>query len=198
MKRNPDRILSLPKTLVKDDSFLINTEDKKVIPYNDKCLKLLEKCGLSLGTEGEFYCGEGGAGQLHEDSIIEYNRPPSTQPGLWCQWVPTKDDKGLEWDGNEKFYAYTEWLTYIVENFLKPWGYVLNGTVKWQGEDSSDKGRLVVENNVVKAYTEQEWKEYTDLQKVKDIEAPLLIGAMKTEVGRKALEAKLKGEQTNG
>lgn len=23
-------------------------------------------------------------------SIVEYNTPPSTQPGLWCQWIPNR------------------------------------------------------------------------------------------------------------
>ena len=30
----------------------------------------------------------------------------TTYPGIWCQWVPTDDGKGIEWDGGEKFYNY--------------------------------------------------------------------------------------------
>lgn len=102
-----------------------------------------------FGVEGEFYVDGGGMmGQDHEDNIIDHNRPPRTQPGLWCQWTPTEDGWGLEWDGGEKFYNYVEWLEYII-NWLKPRGYVLNGTVDWQGEDSEDRGTIVVSNNVV-------------------------------------------------
>lgn len=101
------------------------------------------------GVEGEFFVdGEGMMGQDRDNTIIDYNRPPSTQPGLWCQWTPTEDGWGLEWDGGEKFYHYVEWLEYII-NWLKPRGYVLNGTVDWQGEDSEDRGTIVVSNNVV-------------------------------------------------
>lgn len=35
------------------------------------------------------------------------------QPGLWCQWIISDDGTKLEWDGNEKFYNYTEWLLVI-------------------------------------------------------------------------------------
>ncbi len=51
----------------------------------------------------------------------------------------------------EKFYHYTEWLEYIIEHFLKPWGYVLNGSVEWRGEDDADLGVIYVHQNRVKA-----------------------------------------------
>lgn len=71
-------------------------------------------------------------------------------PGFWCQWIPTTDRKGIEWDGNEKFYNYIEWLKLIIDRFLKPNGYTLNGTVIWQGEDSEDIGKITVVDNVIK------------------------------------------------
>ena len=86
------------------------------------------------GIEGEFYTADESTG------VIDYNTPPSTQPGLWCQWIPSEDHKGIEWDGNEKFYNYREWLDYIIKNFLEPKGYKLSGTVKYQSERSNDRG----------------------------------------------------------
>lgn len=106
------------------------------------------------GAEGEFYVdGEGFHGQDREDTVIDYNHPPSTQPGLWCQWIPTDDDMGIEWDGGEKFYEYEEWIIYIIDNILAPRGYTLNGEVRWAGEDNSDLGMIVVTNNVVTTKT---------------------------------------------
>lgn len=103
------------------------------------------------GVDGEFYVGGGGSfGQDHEASIVDYNTPPRTQPGLWCQWIPTEDGNYIEWDGGEKFYDYVEWLEYLIKNFLAPKGYVLNGEVQWQGEDTDDVGRIVVKDNVVR------------------------------------------------
>jgi hypothetical protein len=49
----------------------------------------------------------------------------------------------------EKFYYYTEWLQYLCDHFLAPWGYVLNGEVTWEGEDHSDVGLLKVVDNKV-------------------------------------------------
>lgn len=81
----------------------------------------------------------------------EGNSLPKICPGIWCQWVPTEDGAGIEWDGAEKFYDYTEWLVYLIENFLKPWGYVLNGKMNWEGERRDDVGTIYVKDNKVEA-----------------------------------------------
>jgi hypothetical protein len=110
-----------------------------------------EAVGLPLGTDGEYFVGNDTAfGQGDDESVVDHNQPPRTQPGLWCQWVPTKDGLGIEWDGGEKFYDYTEWLKYIIANFLELWGHTLSGSVIWQGEQTGDVGTIVVEDNVVK------------------------------------------------
>jgi len=112
--------------------------------------RMKRKVDSKYGVEGEFYVdGKGFMGQDKDDTIIDYNEHPITQPSLWCQWRPTDDMKHIEWDGNEKFYCYTEWLEYIIENFLKPNGYKLNGTVEYQGEDRDDMGRIIVMDNKV-------------------------------------------------
>jgi hypothetical protein len=109
-----------------------------------------EAVGLPIGKQGAYFVGGGGYfGQDTDASVINSNDAPSGQPGLWCQWVPTSDDAGIEWDGGEKFYNYTEWLSYLIEHFLAPWGYVLNGEVEWVGEDRDDRGKIVVTNNVI-------------------------------------------------
>jgi hypothetical protein len=111
----------------------------------------------SFGIEGEFYVfGGGDYGQDREETIVDYNKEPSTQPSLWLQWTPTEDRLSLEWDCGEKFYSYTEWLVYLIHKVLAPNGYVLNGTIVWQGEETGDVGEIFVENNRV--YT-QAWKE---------------------------------------
>jgi len=89
------------------------------------------------------------AGQDKDSSIIDYNSPPTTQPGLWCQWIPSKSKDAIEWDGNEKFYDYVEWIQYMINNFFSPWGYVLNGIVYWKGEDENDVGLINIKNNVL-------------------------------------------------
>lgn len=71
-----------------------------------------------------------------------------TQPGYWCQWVPTSDTT-LGWDGGEKFYEYEDWIIYLVRHFLAPWGYTLNGIVSWQGEEPDDRGRIIITDNQI-------------------------------------------------
>jgi hypothetical protein len=108
---------------------------------------------LPVGDEGGYFVGnsENNFGQVHGSDVVDYNRPPAGQPGLWCQWTPTKDGQGIEWDGGEKFYDYVPWLEYLIVHFLAPNGYILNGEVDWRGEDSSDIGRIAVVNNAVTA-----------------------------------------------
>jgi hypothetical protein len=109
-----------------------------------------EAVGLPIGEQGCYFVGGGGSfGQDTDASVINNNIAPDGQPGLWCQWVPTENGDGIEWDGSEKFYHYTEWLSYLIEHFLKPWGYVLNGEVEWFGEDRDDRGMIIVKDNNV-------------------------------------------------
>jgi len=110
--------------------------------------------GLPLGHEGEFFVGGlGFAGQDDDASVITHNDPPSTQPGLWQHWVPNNNGTKIEWDGGEKFYDYVEWLDYMIDSFIKSWGYKLNGTVKWRGENFDDLGVITVKNNTIEIKT---------------------------------------------
>lgn len=112
--------------------------------------RMARNVNAKYGVEGEFYVDGGGmCGQAHEKSIIDFNGAPKTQPGLWCKWTPTEDRRGIEWDGAEKFYAYVEWLEYLISKVLAPRGYVLNGSVKFRGEESDDRGTIKIKDNVV-------------------------------------------------
>lgn len=109
-----------------------------------------------FGVQGEFFVfGGGDFGQNREPNIIDFNTAPSTQPSLWCQWTPSDDNMAIEWDGGEKFYYYSDWLVYLIHKVLAPNGYVLNGVVTWQGEETGDVGEIIVENNRV---FEHPWK----------------------------------------
>lgn len=109
--------------------------------------------GLPIGGEGCYFVGSSDDffGQEHTPDIIDYNRPPEGQPSLWCKWTPNESGTAIFAKG-EKFYDYVEWLRYIVDHFLTPWGYKMNGTVYWQGEDPSDRGEIVVTDNAIRAF----------------------------------------------
>lgn len=104
----------------------------------------------SYGIEGEYFIGgTGNFGQDEDPSIIDYNLPPATQPGLWCQWIVTQDGECICWDEREKFYHSVEWMQYIIDNFIAPKGHICNGKIYAEGEDSDDKWNLIVKNNQV-------------------------------------------------
>jgi hypothetical protein len=121
--------------------------------------------GLPVGDDGCYFVGGlGFMGQGDDPSVIDHNLPPGetldsttwkrtkedwAQPGLWCQWIPSEDLRGIEWNRGEKFYDYVAWLRYLIEHFLKRWGYQLNGAVTWQGEEHGDHGTITVTNNEV-------------------------------------------------
>lgn len=110
-----------------------------------------EAVGLPIGIEGGYYVGSADQnyGQNKDSSVIDSNSPPQGQPGLWCQWVVNPLSAELIWDGGEKFYSYVEWLNYLIEHFFQPWGFVLNGSIDWQGEERKDRGTIIVINNKV-------------------------------------------------
>ncbi len=111
---------------------------------------LRQAVSLPLGTQGCFYIGNPETdiqAEIDYNSILEPDLPPKNLPGLWCQWVPSKNGKRIEWDGCGNFHNYINWLGFIVIYFLQPWGYVISGRVEYQGDEPSDFGTIVVKNN---------------------------------------------------
>lgn len=125
----------------------MDRSESKVIGLPDP---IREAVCLPVGERGCYFVGASGfSGQDRDESIVDYNSPPG-QPGLWCKWVPNSDGTAIEWDGGEKFYDYVSWLRYIIDHFLEPWGYTLNGEVDYRGENFNDVGTITVTNNEVK------------------------------------------------
>lgn len=133
-------------------------------PLNDKEIAYLTKFSESrrmLCVQGPYYVDRGGyMGQDSGPDVLNYNRPPAGQPGLWCHWVPTEDGTAIEWDGGEKLYEADLWMAYLIAHFLTPnayakselpflQGHTCNGESFAQGEDSSDRWILYVQDNKV-------------------------------------------------
>lgn len=149
MKLSPEHKAYLEKF---SDTRRMAWDVDKVVQLPDP---IREAVGLPVGINGCYFVGaDGYAGQCEHNSpmrqyVTEYNYPPEDQPGLWCQWAPNERGDAIIWNGAEKFYDYVEWLHYIIERFLEPWGYKLNGTVEWKGEDLDDNGTITVVQNEV-------------------------------------------------
>jgi hypothetical protein len=52
---------------------------------------------------------------------------------------------------DESRHGFRLWLKLVVEHYLAPRGYVLNGEVTWEGEDRDDCGTIFVKDNQVEA-----------------------------------------------
>ena len=84
----------------------------------------------------------------HKRILDEFNeadhRDDIGMPGIWCGWRPSEDGTAIVHDGGEKFYDYIEWMQYLCDHFLTPWGYMVAGIVEWEGEENTDMGRMVI------------------------------------------------------
>ncbi len=142
--------------------YLVQFSYHRHIRWNPRAVKNLpdpvrEAAGLPLGRGAAYFLGSVDAEgeEIYLDSAVEDglaiddSRPPVGVPDNWCQWIPNRPGTAIKWDGNEKFYSYDKWIKYLIKHFLAPWGYKLNGTVKWQGESEEDVGEIVVKNNQV-------------------------------------------------
>lgn len=128
----------------------LSEEDHEFLTKFSQSRRMARNVDPKYGVEGEFYVdGTDDFFTKVGNDVIDYNRPPKTQPSLWCQWIPNKDGTAIEWDGEEKFYHYIEWLEYLIEKILEPRGYVLNGIVEWYGEEWGDNGTIIVRDNIV-------------------------------------------------
>ncbi len=101
--------------------------------------------GYTTDFEGSFTIkpplNAAGVEELKNFSETRHDGPVG--PGVWCDWVASEDGTELAHNGNEKFYHYCEWLTYLVNNFFRPRRRKLSGSVTWQGEQPDDMGRIV-------------------------------------------------------
>ena len=109
----------------------------------------VENCIELYGDQGQLYFNnDGEMGQSITKDIVNYNDPPTSQPGLWCNWRLNEQNNTIEWDEGDKFYDFIEWMEYLVK-ILSNRGYILNGQISWEGEDCDDTGTITVENHKV-------------------------------------------------
>ena len=52
---------------------------------------------------------------------------------------------------DESRHGFRLWLKLVIEHYLAPRGYVLNGEVTWESEDRDDSGTIFIKDNQVEA-----------------------------------------------
>ena len=110
-----------------------------------------------FGKDGCFYLKDydwSNYKEMMEDKTILDQNDSGDMPSLWCdlEIVEENGESFIQWNGSEKTYGVNVengWFTWLIDNFFKPCGYVLNGEMTWQGEDDDDTGTIKIENNIV-------------------------------------------------
>ncbi|CAG7653192.1 hypothetical protein PAESOLCIP111_06720 [Paenibacillus solanacearum] len=141
---------------------LFNLSDTRRLSRNIEVISKQENISVSealtkYGEEGEFYFSNepnhvlvgGILKRVKDETVLERNRPPKSQPSLWCCWAPIENRTAIAWNGQDKFYNSLEWIEYIIERILKPRSYVLNGEIECFGEGLNDNWRINIKNNKV-------------------------------------------------
>ncbi|MDN3056072.1 hypothetical protein PH213_16255 [Streptomyces sp. SRF1] len=126
-------------------------------------------------TSGPYSTVATGRLVVPDGDILDINEPPVGQPGLYCQWIPGESGASLEWSRRSKFPFAAEWMSYIIDQFLKPgaalademaapmknryyapefqeftFNHTLNGEVVGVGE-FGERCRIIVSGNRVRA-----------------------------------------------
>lgn len=118
--------------------------------YTDKIALLPDPVraavGLPLGDGGAYFVGDVvDEARYVEQALAEVRGLPNR----FCDWQPTADNMGIEWNGMTDTYFYVEWLDYLMRHFLTPWGYRLAGEVHWQGDHPGDAGVITFTDGVM-------------------------------------------------
>ena len=105
----------------------------------------IKECKEKFGNYGEFYFhNDNKMGQTHTPDIIDFNNPPPTQPGLWCNFTYDSKKNAVVWNSSEKTYDGTQWIDYILRILHKN-GYEMRGTMVWRGGELGPLGTINVD-----------------------------------------------------
>ena len=94
---------------------------------------------MCYDLHGEFHLNKKLSEEDEEDDIFSDSR-----------WVPNSDGTGIErFDSTDFDISEVSELETLIDGFLKPRGYVLNGTATWHGECHDEDGAIIVTDNVI-------------------------------------------------
>ena len=101
-----------------------------------------------------FEPGPGSKGNTLVPDLAASKGVPSDGGKTWTYKLRSglkyQDGTAITWNGAEKFYEYDKWIRYLIASFLEPWGYTVNGDVRWAGEERGDVGVISVRRNNVR------------------------------------------------
>ena len=77
--------------------------------------------------------------------------PEPDLPGYAGLLEVSEDRECIIPEQDESRHGFRLWLKLLIDHYLAPRGYVLNGEVTWEGEDRDDSGTIFVKDNQVEA-----------------------------------------------
>ena len=86
-----------------------------------------------FGNDGCFYLKDyDNFNEMYDFNFFININDSGDMPSLWCNLEIVEDngESFVQWNGSEKTYGINEengWFTWLIDNFFKPNGYVLNG-----------------------------------------------------------------------
>ena len=134
-----------------DKFFQIRHMKRDMTKLKDISEDLIKECG----KDGCFYLKDyDGIKEMADVKTIININDSGDMPSFWCdlEIVEEIGETFIQWNGSEKTYGVNVengWFTWLIDNFFKPCGYVLNGEMTWQGEYDDDTGTIKIENNIV-------------------------------------------------
>ena len=105
--------------------------------------------GLPAGLDGGYFVGS--RGRAWDESVKNPHIPPTGQPSCTCAWLPVRSGAGLRQVAGataQPAQVQLDWLRYLVEHFLRPWGYTLSGELVVQ-DANGNRGWLVVNDTQI-------------------------------------------------
>lgn len=121
--------------------------------WKDRCYR------SRLGVEGEYFVDHY-TQEKKEDILNEYE-PPAPLPECWCCLRIERSDKDrLIWRNDLMDSAMiihrVRWIKYVLDNFLVPNGYTVNGEMRFQAnlyreyKEELYEGKIKIENSEIK------------------------------------------------
>ena len=146
-----------PKLKTFDKEFLDKFFQIRHMKRDMSKLKGISKNAIKeFGKDGCFYLKDyyDDIKEMPDDKTIININDCGDMPSLYCDLEIVEDngESFVQWNGSEKTYGVNVengWFNWLIDNFFKPCGYVLNGEMTWQGEDDDDTGTIKIENNIV-------------------------------------------------
>lgn len=97
------------------------------------------------GEDGCFYIGN----DLKTDLVSVSNDEVLDGLSYWCDFTVKPDGTKILWTQAGKTRCGLEWVTFMINHLIAPFGHVCNGKFECQGDNFDDKWEICVENNEV-------------------------------------------------